>query len=143
MKRREALLATLAAVHVAPAWSTPEAMARAVRAFAGGALVAPDARVKLDISPLVENGNAVPVTVTVDHPLTGPDAVTAIALFNERNPQQDVGIFTLGPQAGRAFVATRIRLATSQKLVAVAKLADGRCWSHTVSVEVTLAACIE
>lgn len=143
MKRRDVITATLACSVAPAAWSTPESMAAAVRAFAGGAPVAPNQKVRLDISPLVENGNAVPVSVSVDHPVEGPDAVVAIALFNERNPQHDVGVFTLSPATGRAFVATRIRLATSQKLVALAKLADGRCWSHTVSVEVTLAACIE
>lgn len=143
MKRRDLITATLACSVCPAAWSTPESMAAAVRAFAGGAPVLPNAKVRLDISPLVENGNAVPITVTVDQPVEGPEAVVAIAVFNERNPQQDVGVFTLSPRSGRAFVATRIRLATSQKLVALAKLADGRCWSHTVSVEVTLAACIE
>lgn len=143
MKRRDIMAATLACSVVPAAWSTPESMAAAVRAFAGGTPVLPNPKVRLDVSPLVENGNAVPVSVSVDHPVEGADAVIAIALFNERNPQHDVGVFTLSPASGRAFAATRIRLATSQKLVALAKLADGRCWSHTVSVEVTLAACIE
>jgi sulfur-oxidizing protein SoxY len=75
--------------------------------------------------------------------MTATDHVTAIALFNERNPQRDVATFTLGPRAGKAVVATRIRLATSQKLVAVARLSDGTFWSQTVDVVVTLAACIE
>jgi sulfur-oxidizing protein SoxY len=54
-----------------------------------------------------------------------------------------VAKFTLGPRAGKASVSTRIRLATSQKLVAVARLSDGTFWSHTADVVVTLAACIE
>ena len=69
--------------------------------------------------------------------------VRRIAVFNERNPQRDVVVFTLGPRAGRARVATRIRLATSQKLVAVAQLSDGSWWQHGVDVIVTLAACVE
>jgi sulfur-oxidizing protein SoxY len=71
------------------------------------------------------------------------DHVKAIAIFNESNPQRDVANFYLGPRAGRATVATRIRLATSQNLVAVAKMNDGSCWSQTVDVLVTLAACVE
>jgi len=67
----------------------------------------------------------------------------AIAIFNESNPQRDVANFFLGPRAGRAAISTRIRLATSQQLVAVAKMSDGSCWSHTVDVLVTLAACVE
>ena len=66
-----------------------------------------------------------PVTVSVDSPMTPGDHVVAIAVFNERNPQREVAQFTLGPRAGRAQVGTRIRLPTSQQLVAVARLSDG------------------
>ena len=65
------------------------------------------------------------------------------AVFNESNPQRDVAVFRLGPRAGRAVVATRIHLAASQQLVAVAQLSDGTFWSSTVDVIVTLAACVE
>jgi sulfur-oxidizing protein SoxY len=85
----------------------------------------------------------VPITVSVDSAMTATDHVAAIAIFNEKNPQRDVARFTLGPRAGRARVSTRIRLATSQKLTAVARMSDGSYWSDTVDVVVTLAACIE
>jgi sulfur-oxidizing protein SoxY len=75
--------------------------------------------------------------------MTAADHVVAIAVFNERNLQREVIKATLGPRAGKAQVATRIRLATSQKLVAVARLSDGSHWQQTVDVIVTLAACIE
>lgn len=114
----------------------------AVRSFTGG--VTPQTgKVTLDIAPLVDNGNTVPMAVSVDSPMTAMDHVTAIAVFNERNPQREVARFALGPRAGRARVATRIRLATSQKLVAVARLSDGSFWQQQVDVVVTLAACIE
>lgn len=146
MKTRRQLLATgaglVAAVLVRPAAATPEELAAAIRAYTGGAPVRAG-RVKLDIAPLVDNGNAVPVTLSVDSPMTTGDHVKVLALFNERNPQRDVARFTLGPRAGRAQVATRIRLATTQKLVALAHLSDGTWWSHTVEVIVTLAACLE
>ncbi len=100
-------------------------------------------RVTLDIAPLVENGNAVPIRVTVDSPMSATDRVTEIIVFNERNPQRDVVRFAFGPASPRAEVATRIRLATSQQLVALARLADGSQWMHAVDVVVTLAACIE
>ena len=102
-----------------------------------------DGKVVLNIAPLVENGNAVPVTVTVTSPMSAIDHVVSIALFNERNPQPDVAQFTLGPRAGRARVSTRMRLATSQQVVALARLNDGTFWAHRVDVIVTLAACIE
>lgn len=114
----------------------------AIRAWTGGATVQ-GGRVKLDIAPLVDNGNTVPLSVNVDSPMTAGDHVLAIAVFNQRNPQPDVVRFTLGPRAGRASVATRIRLATTQKLSAVARLSDGSYWQHTIEVIVTLAACLE
>jgi sulfur-oxidizing protein SoxY len=91
----------------------------------------------------VENGNAVPVTVEVDSPMTADDHVRRIALYNEKNPQADVVVFHLGPRSGRARVSTRIRLAASQTVVALAETSDGAFWSSKASVVVTLAACIE
>ena len=100
-------------------------------------------RVLFEISRLIDNGNAVPVTVRVQSPMTKADHVTSIALFNERNPQPEVARFDLSALSGRADVSTRIRLATSQKLAAVARMSDGSFWQQTVDVIVTLAACIE
>jgi len=117
-------------------------LAAAVAGYTGGAPVQ-RGKVKLDIAELVDNGNVVPLTVTVDSPMTAGEHVRAIAIFNEKNPQREVAKFTLGPRAGKASVSTRMRLATSQQLVAVAQLSDGSFWSHTVNVIVTLAACIE
>ena len=114
----------------------------AIRVFASEAPVKVG-RVLLDVAPLVENGNAVPITITVESPMTAADHVRRIAVFNELNPQRDVAVFTLGPRAGQARVATRIRLATSQRLVAVAQMSDGTYWQHAVDVIVTLAACVE
>lgn len=143
---RRALLAAgfgLGATVVArPALATPDEMAAAVRAFTGGAPVR-EGKVRFEIAPLVENGNTVPIVVGVDSPMTPADHVQAIAVFNELNPQTQVAVFQLGPRAGRATVSTRIRLATSQKLIAVARLSDGSHWSRSVDVIVTLAACIE
>ena len=138
--RRQLLGAGAAALVCRPARATPEAMQSAIANFTGGAVVR-DGRVKLDISPLVENGNTVPVTLSV--PGLEPNAVRRMALFTERNPQPEVAVFTLGPLAGRAQVATRLRLATSQTVVALAQLADGSVWQHRVDVVVTLAACVE
>ena len=122
--------------------ATPEAMAQALREFTSGAVVRPG-RVALDVSPLVENGNTVPLSVLVDSPMTEADHVRAIAIFNERNPQPHVITAQFGPRAGRALLATHIRLATSQTLVAVAALSDGSFWSDSAQVVVTLAACLE
>ncbi len=132
----------MAYVVVRPVVAAPAELAAVVEAFAGGKLVVPG-RVTLDVAALVDNGNSVPVTISVDSPMTATDHVTTIALFNERNPERDVAVFTLSPRSGRARVSTNIRLATSQKLVAVAHMSDGTFWSRSVDVVVVLAACIE
>ena len=75
--------------------------------------------------------------------MTAAEHVTRLAVFNERNRQRDMARFALGPRSARALVATRIRLATSPKLVAITQLSDGSHWSHSADVIVTLAACVE
>ncbi|QBE64034.1 SoxY-related AACIE arm protein [Pseudoduganella lutea] len=139
---RQLLAAGTLLALVRPVAATPQQMASAISAYTGNRLPQ-TGRVKFEIAQLIDNGNAVPVTIRVESPLTAEDHVTGIAIFNEKNPETDVVRFTLGPRAGKAEVSTRIRLATSQKLVAVAKMSDGSCWQQTVDVIVTLAACIE
>lgn len=134
--------AGVASISVRSAHAAASDLQAAIRAYAGDAPVQAG-KVRLDVAPLVENGNTVPITVFVDSPMTAAEHVSGIAVFNELNPQRDVARFQLGPRSGRAEVSTRIRLATSQQLVAVARLSDGSCWSHSVDVIVTLAACIE
>ena len=138
-------MAALGAVPVATlrrAEATPATLAAAIRNVVGEAVVR-TGKVRLDVPPLVENGNTVPMTVSVTSPMTSDDHVKSIHVFNEKNPQPNVGNFYLGAQAGRAQVSTRIRLADSQKIVAIARLSDGSYWSATVEVVVTLAACTE
>jgi sulfur-oxidizing protein SoxY len=129
-------------VTLRPAEATPETLATAIRNVVGTAAVR-TGKVKLDVPPLVENGNTVPVTVSVSSPMTPGDFVKSIYIFNEKNPQPNVGNFYLGPRAGRAQISTRIRLADSQKIVAIARLSDDSFWSVTAEVVVTLAACTE
>ena len=137
-----AALGALPTVIVRPAEATPATLAAAIQSVTGGAAVR-TGKVKLDIPPLVENGNTVPMTITVAHPMAPEDHVRSIHVFNEKNPQPNIGNFHLGPHNGRAQVSTRIRLADSQKIVAIAKLSDGTFWSASVDVVVTLAACTE
>jgi sulfur-oxidizing protein SoxY len=127
---------------VRPAGATPETMQKAIREVIGEAAVKPG-RVKLDVPPLVENGNTVALKVEVESPMSEADHVKAIYLFNEKNPQPNIANFHLGPRAGVAKVSTRIRLADSQKVVAIAQLSDGSLWSDEADVIVTLAACLE
>jgi sulfur-oxidizing protein SoxY len=129
-------------VAVTPAFATPDTMASAIRKVTHGETVK-SGRIKLEIPPLVENGNSVPLTVTVESPLTAADHVKSIHVFNEKNPLPDVAAFHLGPRAGRASVTTRIRLADSQTVVAIARMSDGSLWSDRAQVVVTIAACVE
>lgn len=122
--------------------ATPAELEAAIRAYTGGPLPQPG-RVNIDIATLVDNGNAVPMTVSVASPMSATDRVTHLAVFNEANPQREVIAATFGPRLGVARLSTRIRLATSQKLVAVARMSDGSHWSQGVDVVVTLAACLE
>ena len=137
-----AVVASGLAISVTPVRAAPEAMKDAIRTVVGSARVTPG-RVKLELPPLSENGNTVPLAVTVESPMTRADHVKAIHVFTELNPQPDVATFRLGPRAGRARVATRIRLATTQTVVAITELSDGSFWSDTAAVVVTLAACLE
>jgi sulfur-oxidizing protein SoxY len=136
------VLGAVPIVTMRPAEATPAELASAIRNVTGGAGVK-TGKVKLDVPPLVENGNTVPLTVSVSHPMAPEDHVRSIHIFNEKNPQPNIGNFYLGPHSGRAQVSTRIRLADSQKIVAIARLSDGTFWSTSVEVVVTLAACTE
>lgn len=129
-------------VRIARVEATPAAMQEAIRKVVGPATVTPD-KVKLELPPLVESGNTVPLAVTVNSPMTESDHVRAIHLFTEKNPQPNVASFHLGPRAGRARVATRIRLADSQTVVAICQTSDGAFYSDQADVVVTLPACSE
>jgi sulfur-oxidizing protein SoxY len=145
LNRRELMAsgAGMAALLVTrPAQATDETMRGAIREFIGEAQVRAG-RIKLDLPPLVENGNAVPLTVSVESPMTAEDHVKTIAVFNHKNPQPNVATFHMGLRCGRASVSTRIRLADSQTVTAIAQMSDGSFWSDSADVVVTLAACVE
>lgn len=117
-------------------------MPEAIRKLTGANPVT-KGRVKLVVPPLVENGHLVPLTVSVESPMTEADHVTAIHVFTERNPLPEMASFRIGPRAGRAYVATRVRLADTQNVIAIAQMNDGSFWSDSVFMIVTLAACLE
>jgi sulfur-oxidizing protein SoxY len=100
-------------------------------------------RVTLEVPPLVDNGNTVPVSVKVESPMTPADYVKAIYVFTEKNPQPNVIAAHLGPRAGRAQIATRARIADTGVVIAIAQMSDGSFWSDRANVVVTLSACLE
>lgn len=132
----------LAVLPTAGADATPEAMEQAIRGIVGEA--APQhGRIRLEVPALVENGNVVPLTVTVDSPMTEADHVVAVHVLNEKNPQPNVVSARFGVRAGRARLSTRIKLADTQRIVALAEMSDGSFWTESADVVVTLAACVE
>jgi sulfur-oxidizing protein SoxY len=122
--------------------ATPGSMHAAIKSVIGDAALR-KGKVKLEVPPLVENGNSVTTTVSVESPMTTETYVKAIHVFNEKNPQPNVIGVRLGPRAGRAMFSTRIRLADSQKIIAIAEMSDGSFWSDETDVIVTMAACVE
>ena len=118
------------------------ALQEALRKVTGDAQVR-RGKVKLDLPPLVDNGNAVPLAVTVESPMTSADHVKAIHVFTEKNPQPNVISVQLGPRAGKADIQTRVRLADTQSVIAICEMSDGSFWSDTVDVIITLGACLE
>ena len=118
------------------------ALQAAIDRFTGGAAVQ-TGRVTLAVDAVVENGNTVPVSVSVQSPMTAEQHVRRIAVFTELNPQPEVAVFHLFPASGRAQVSTRMRMASSQNVIAMAMMNDGSVWQHRVAVSVALAACLE
>ena len=131
-----------AALIVRPAQATPDDMKAAIRRVVGDAPIQPG-KVKLNLPPLVENGNTVAMSVAVDSPMTAKDYVKAIHVFTEKNPQPNVISVKLGPRAGKAEIATRVRLADTQTVTAICEMSDGSFWSDHVEVIITLGACLE
>ena len=122
--------------------ATPAAMQEAIRKVIGAAPVR-SGRVKLDVPPLIDNGNSVTLSVAVESPMTPADHVKAIHVFTEKNPLPNVVSVYLGPRSGHARVTTRVRLADTQAVLAIAQMSDGTYWSDSAHVVVTLSACLE
>lgn len=136
----QALAAGACLLLVRPARATREQLDAALLETFGTRLV-PRERVTLKLPLLAESGNVVPVTVSVDSPMTESDHVTAIHLFAEKNNLPRVVSMQLGPWNGKAVVKSRIRLAESQQVLAVAVMNDGSLFSAVADVEVTTSSC--
>ncbi len=136
---RRRLVWLAAATAVPRAEATPAEVDRLIRALVGKSPLR-DGVVHLDVPVMVENGNTVAMTVSAADP---PSPIESIHVFAEGNPLPRVAVFRFGPRSGAAHVSTRIRLATSQTVIAIARARDGTCWRDSVDLLVTLAACIE
>jgi len=125
---------------VRPADATPEELAASLRETFGDRPIQ-RGKVKLDLPRLAESGNVVPVTITVDSPMTERDYVKSVHLFAEKNNLPRVLEVQLGPHNGKAVVSSRVRLAITQQVLAVAVLSDNSLWSAAAEIEVTVSSC--
>lgn len=101
-----------------------------------------EGRVTVTLPPIAENGHSVPLSVSVDSPMTDADYVKRIAILSPRNPLPNIAQFHFTPLSGKAEVATRIRMSGTQAIQAVAEMSDGSLWSGSMETVVTLAACV-
>ena len=123
------------------ALATPKKMQAAIKDVFGDRPIEHQ-RVSLKLPPIAENGYSVPVTVSVVSPMTDDDHITRIAIFSPRNPLSLISQYHLSPLSGKAEIASRIRLAGTQTITAIAETNDGRLLSGSVETVVTLAACV-
>ncbi len=137
-----AAIATLATAGLLPglAFATPEeAEARIKELTKGGSIK--EGKIKFKMPHVAENGNTVPVTVSVDSPMTEKEHVTSIHLLAEKNPAPDMATFHLTPMSGEAKVSTRVRLAKTQNVVAVAQMSDGSIYVGKQTIKITIGGC--
>ena len=140
IRRRQMLLGAGLVVVAGPALATPREVELEIAKVTGGKTPQPG-HVTLDLAQMVENGNAVGIAVSAAPP--EGRTVSSLHVFAEGNPNPEVLHATFGPAAFAPKLSTRMRLATSQTVVAVGVMDDGSCWTDSVSVIVTLAACLE
>lgn len=125
------------AEHAAPA--TPK-WQEALKKIVGNATPT-EAKVKLDLPEIAENGNTVPFTLSVDSPMTDGDHIKTVHVLSTENPLPEIASFSFTPGSGKAQVASRMRLARTQDIVAVAEGSDGKFYISKRTVKVTIGGC--
>jgi sulfur-oxidizing protein SoxY len=123
-----------------PAAATAQEAADTIAKFTGGK-TAEMGKITIDLPEIAENGNTVPLTITVESPMTADDHVSDIIVVAEGNPRAGLATFHLSPLSGRAEAATRIRLAATQNIVVVAKTSKGQFFTEQKPVKVTIGGC--
>ena len=124
------------------AFAKKEEADEAIKKIVGGATIR-EGKVTLTIPPLVENGNLVVLKVSVVSPMTANDNVKTIHVIAEGNPLPNIFTVYLTPRSGTASITTRVRLADSQKVWAIAQMSNGSFWQGSAETLVTLSACTE
>jgi sulfur-oxidizing protein SoxY len=144
MTRRGALLLgaglTLTLVAVDDSVATPAEADAEIAKFTSGK-TAENGHITIDLPEIAENGNTVPLAIKVDSPMTADDYVSAIRVIADGNPNPGVVQFHLTPMSGRAEVATRIRLNSTENVIVLAKTSTGKLYTTRQSVKVTVGGC--
>lgn len=121
-------------------WASPEDTAKAIADFAGDATPVAGT-ITLAAPEIAENGNTVPISVSVESPMTEESYVESVVILAEGNPNPAVATFHFSPASGKAKASTRMRLAKTQNVIAVAKMNDGSVFTDTRNVKVTIGGC--
>jgi sulfur-oxidizing protein SoxY len=130
----------VAGARITPALASTEDAEKMIMEFSGG--VTPgEGKVTLNTPEIAENGNTVPVSVTVESAMTGDDLVESVIIFADGNPSPAVATFHFTEMSGEALATTRIRLAKTQNVIAVAKMKDGSVFMDKKQVKVTIGGC--
>ncbi|HDZ75240.1 MAG TPA: thiosulfate oxidation carrier protein SoxY [Aurantimonas coralicida] len=122
------------------AFATPEETEKALSTLTGGT-EPQTGKISLTAPEIAENGNTVPISVEVESPMTEGEYVESVTIFADGNPNPEVATFLFTPMSGSAVATTRIRLAKTQNVIAVAKLSDGTTYSDRKEVKVTIGGC--
>ena len=145
LTRRDMLVLARSTGAVALAWSRPAAAtpseAQAEIATFTGGKAAETGRIVIDLPEIAENGNAVPLSVNVESPMTADDHIAEVLIVAENNPRPRVARFHFSPMSGRAEAATRIRLAATQNVTVIARTGDGRLFAARKEIKVTIGGC--
>jgi sulfur-oxidizing protein SoxY len=131
---------TLTLVAVDPGMATPAEADAEIAKFTGGKATQ-SGKIAIDLPDIAENGNTVPLSIKIDSPMTADDYVSEIRVIADGNPNPGIVGFHLTPVAGRAEVATRIRLNSTENVIVLAKTSTGKLYADRRMVKVTVGGC--
>ena len=145
LTRRDALMLGLGTAAVTLAGpeamrATPSEAEAEIAKFTGGKPAA-QGRISIDLPEIAENGNAVPLSLAVESPMTPADHITDVLVVADGNPNPRVAAFRFSPLSGRAEASTRIRLAATENVIVVARTGNGEFYTARKEVKVTIGGC--
>ena len=135
-----AAVVAVAGIHAIPAHASAEDTEKRIMEFTGGK-TPEGGKLTLTAPEIAENGNTVPISVNVESAMAGDDMVESVIILAEGNPNPEVATFNFTAMSGTAAATTRMRLAKTQNVIAVAKMADGSVFMDKKEVKVTIGGC--